>query len=222
MDKYAVRVFLKKEGRAVYISHLDLLRTMQRALKRSGLPVWYSEGFNPRIYLNFPLPLSLGVIGEREPMDLYGVEEIPMEEFAKRLNEACPEGISVISAGKPLYKNKDIGSAEYRAAFSGDGVLLERAFGGFMNSEKIEVKKRSKKKGEVIVDIKPHIKVMGTAFEEGCFRTDIILPAGNELNINAGVFTGAFTEYCKSHGTETENICTKRTNIFCINGEKFI
>ena len=57
MDKKAVRLFFSKKGRAVYISHLDLLRTMQRALKRAGIPVWYSEGFNPRIYLNFPLAL---------------------------------------------------------------------------------------------------------------------------------------------------------------------
>ncbi|MDE7292900.1 MAG: TIGR03936 family radical SAM-associated protein, partial [Oscillospiraceae bacterium] len=162
MDKYPVRVFLKKQSRAVYISHLDLLRAMQRALKRSGLPVWYSEGFNPRIYLNFPLPLSLGIEGEREPMDFYGIEEIPMEEFALRLNEVCPEGISVISAGAPVHKNRDIGSAEYRAVFSGNVPEIERAFGEFLASEKIEVKKRSKKKGEITLDIKPHIKIIGT------------------------------------------------------------
>ena len=69
MDKKNIRVFFEKKDRAIYISHLDLLRTMQRALKRSGLPVWYSEGFNPRIYLNFPLALALGVESSCEIMD---------------------------------------------------------------------------------------------------------------------------------------------------------
>lgn len=222
MDKYPVRVFLEKKGRAVYISHLDLLRAMQRALKRSGLPVWYSEGFNPRIYLNFPLPLSLGTEGEREPMDFYGVEEIPMEEFALRLDKVCPEGISVISAGAPVHKNRDIGSAEYRAVFSGDIPGIEKAFGEFLASEKIEVKKRSKKKGEITLDIKPHITVTGTDRCGDAFSADVILPAGNELNINAGVFTGAFTEFCREAGISVEIVCTKRLKIYCENGEIFM
>ena len=83
MDKKNVRIFFEKKGRAIYISHLDLMRTMQRALKRSGLPVWFTEGFNPRLYLNFPLALSLGTTGEREPMDIAVVEEIGLDLEAK-------------------------------------------------------------------------------------------------------------------------------------------
>ena len=55
-----VRLWFQKCGDARYISHLDLSRCMQRALKRSGLPIWYTEGFNPHAYVTFALPLSMG------------------------------------------------------------------------------------------------------------------------------------------------------------------
>ena len=55
-----VRIWFTKTGEASYISLLDLQRVMQRALKRSGLPVWYTLGFNPHIYMTFACPLPLG------------------------------------------------------------------------------------------------------------------------------------------------------------------
>ena len=55
-----VRIFFEKRDRARYISHLDITRCLSRAFARTDIPVWYTEGFNPRIYMTFALPLSLG------------------------------------------------------------------------------------------------------------------------------------------------------------------
>ena len=87
---YDVRIFFSKTGRARYISHLDLNRCMQRALKRSGLPVVYTQGFNPHIRNTFALPLSLGYEGETETMDFRLEPELPLEEVARRLRESLP------------------------------------------------------------------------------------------------------------------------------------
>ena len=65
-----LRVFYEKTGRAKYISHLDINRCMQRALRRAEIPVWYTEGFNPHPYTTFALPLSLGYESLCETMDL--------------------------------------------------------------------------------------------------------------------------------------------------------
>ncbi|MEG1863452.1 MAG: TIGR03936 family radical SAM-associated protein, partial [Oscillospiraceae bacterium] len=73
-----VRINFHKTGVACYFSHLDLQRVMTRALKKSGLPVWYSLGYNPRIYLTFALPLTLG-------------HESICESFDFRLNEELDE-----------------------------------------------------------------------------------------------------------------------------------
>lgn len=219
LDKKPVRVFFEKKGRAVYISHLDLLRTMQRALKRSGLPVWYSEGFNPRIYLNFPLALSLGVEGEREAMDFYITEETSFEDIVIRLNGEMPESLRALKAAAPVHPNKDIGSAEYCAEYSGDNV--GEALEAFMSQEKIEVLKHSKKKGMITVDIKPHVDIKEICVSDGLTRVRFAMPAGLELNLNAGIFTDAFAAYCENDNKKAELICTKRTNIFCLNGDIF-
>ncbi len=60
---------------------------MARAIKLSGIPVWYTQGFNPRIYMTFAMPLSLGVSGERECMDIRLTEEIDLEQAAQNLSK---------------------------------------------------------------------------------------------------------------------------------------
>ena len=78
-----VRIWFKKDGECRYISHLDLNRTMLRALHKSKLPIWHTEGFNPHPFATFPLPLSLGFRGVNECMDVkleddnYSFKEIP-------------------------------------------------------------------------------------------------------------------------------------------------
>ena len=56
-----VRIWFKKMGMSRYVSHLDLMRAMTRAIRRANLPLWYTEGFNPHPYMTFALPLSLGM-----------------------------------------------------------------------------------------------------------------------------------------------------------------
>ena len=58
-----VRIWFVKDFECRYISHLDLNRTMLRALHKSKLPIWHTEGFNPHPFATFPLPLSLGFRG---------------------------------------------------------------------------------------------------------------------------------------------------------------
>ncbi|MCI7767188.1 MAG: TIGR03936 family radical SAM-associated protein [Oscillospiraceae bacterium] len=221
MDKKNIRVFFEKKDRAIYMSHLDLLRTMQRALKRSGLPVWYSEGFNPRIYLNFPLALSLGVEGEREPMDMAVVEDVSLAEIAEKLDSACPEGIRIISAEYPVHPNKDIGFAEYRSFFSGEPSAIKAALDSFCDLPSINVMKHSKKKGMIEVDIKPHINILSVSEADMGITLEYRLPAGNELNLNSAVVTDAFLKYCGEVGINVELSCTKRTKILCSDGADF-
>ena len=76
-----VRISFEKKNEASYISLLDLQRVMQRVLKRSGLPVWHTLGFNPHIYMTFACPLSLGQESECECVDVKTEAENP--DFAQ-------------------------------------------------------------------------------------------------------------------------------------------
>src|SRR5712692_11476874 len=81
-----------------YISHLDLMRTWERILRRAGLKLAHSQGFNPRPRLVFAAPLSVGVTSEAEIVDVDLEEELVAEELVSRVRPALPPGIHVLSA----------------------------------------------------------------------------------------------------------------------------
>ena len=83
-DFTTVRIRFSKTGRARYISHLDLNRTMTRAVRRAGLPIWYTEGFNPKPKITFAAPLSIGTESMCEFMDIRLTEKMPAEEAMRR------------------------------------------------------------------------------------------------------------------------------------------
>lgn len=100
------RLLFEKKGRAIWISHLDLMRLFQRAFKRAGLPLTHTQGYNPRPSVSIALPLSVGVESSCELLDfdLYG-DPIACDAICSRLNEALVEGIRVLQvydAGRKL------------------------------------------------------------------------------------------------------------------------
>ncbi len=221
MEKTDVRAVFEKKGRAVFISHLDLFRTMQRALKRSKLPVWYSQGFNPHIYLNFPLALSLGVSSSTEFMDFSVTESFDMDEGRDMLNSVMPEGLSVLKLSGPIYKNSDIGFAEYKMCFYGGAApeyMLEK-LNMMMDLETIEIDKRSKSKGTIKIDIRPYLDILNVGIKDDHAEIDIRLPAGGTLNINSNVFADTFSDIS---GITFDSVYAERTKILRKNGEIFM
>ncbi len=91
------RALFEKTGSAIWISHLDLMRLMQRAFKRAGLPLTHTQGYNPRPSVSIALPLSVGVESRCELLDfdLDGAA-VPCDEIKRRLNAALVEGVRVL------------------------------------------------------------------------------------------------------------------------------
>ena len=109
-----VRIWFEKKGDVRYISHLDLMRTMTRAIRRSKIPLWYTEGFNPHPYMTFVLPLSLGMESENDAMDIRVEGEITNREVMSALSEVMPDGI--------LYSNLLL--KMYLMSLKHNGILL--------------------------------------------------------------------------------------------------
>ncbi len=107
-------VFEKGE-RIRHIGHLDIQRSVQRGLRRSGLPVAYSNGFNPHILITFASALSTGACGKREIMDVTMAEEVTAEEFLERMNHAMPQEMQ-LSEARPLDQKHPALMASLRAA----------------------------------------------------------------------------------------------------------
>ncbi len=201
-----VRAVFEKCGRAKYISHLDLNRCMQRCFKRSGIPIWYTEGFNPHIYITFALPLSLGYESKVEIMDFNITEDEPFEIIAEKLNKAMPEGIKVVKVYSPQTKHTLIKYADFKMIFSGD---VKSELEDFIENGNMTTIKKTKR-GEKEIDLREFVRLTGCDKEGENTSVTLRLPAGNDLNINPSLVTDLFIAQC---GKETELLSVERTAI---------
>ncbi len=218
VQRYDYRLVFEKTGRAKYISHLDLNRCMQRAIRRSGLPAWYTEGFHPHMYLMFAMALSLGAESLCESMDVRLTEDIPYDEVQARLNAALPEGLRVVRAAAPVTKATEIERASYLLELAcADAQELLASWQAFAAQTEILVEKKSKR-GMKTVDIAPKLQVRDSRAGEGILSIWLDLPAGNEGNLNVSVVTDAFAMYAKQPFSVKRML---REKIFCKNGEEF-
>lgn len=158
MDKFRLR--FKKTGRAVYISHLDLMHTMQRAFSRAGYELKYSEGFNPHPQISIALPLSVGAASLCEIMDFRLKEEAELSQMAARLSAAMPEGIEVTEVYEQIRKVAEIKWLEVEGVFEYDERPTEKMkaeLDAFYAAESIVITKKTKR-GMGQSDIRPAIK----------------------------------------------------------------
>jgi len=183
-----IRIFFEKRGRVKYISHLDLMRAMSRAVRRAALPIWYTEGFNPKPYLSFPLPLPLGQEGLREALDLRLLEDIAFDEISLRMNEALPEGLRVLSIAEPWHKPGEIAMAAYEITFTAKDFSEVRR--RLDNKDELKARKMGKqghRKVEKEIALAPLI--FG-----GCAAIDLYLmdnPAGPEIHMACVLAAGS-------------------------------
>ena len=166
-----VRISFEKKNEASYISLLDLQRVMQRVLKRSGLPVWHTLGFNPHIYMTFACPLSLGQESECECVDVKTEAEAPdFEQWKAALNAIMPAGIVIT----------------YPAAAAA-------ALDAYNALESAPVEKHGKK-GNKIIELKDYIPQVEYTTEGDSLHIDLCMPAAQELNLNPSLLTGFLEE----------------------------
>ena len=184
-----VRIVFSKTGRARYVSHLDLVRTMTRAVRRAAIPLWYTEGFNRHPYLTFAAPLSLGHEGLRETMDIRLEEDMPYDTLVALLNGVLPEGLVVHSAAEAVAKAGALAAAEYRVTIHCDAPAVQQA----LAMESLPVEKRTKKKTTKTVDLKPYFAgaVIEAAGEDTVMT--VTLPSGGADNINPNLFVTALS-----------------------------
>jgi len=146
-----------------HIGHLDLMRTMQRALRLSGLPVKYSQGYNPHIKLSFASPLSVGIAGEREIMDVPLERDIGEDAFTQALNRAMPVGMKIAGARMiddtfPTLMGLAAGS-RYRIEPEIDAGEFSNAVRKLLESSEYTALRKTKS-GEKMSDIRPYIDTL--------------------------------------------------------------
>lgn len=193
MDFIDVRMWFVKQGDLKYISHLDLQRFMQRALKRSGLPLWHTEGFNPHPYVTFALPLSLGQESRCESVDFRLTKPMSMHAIKSAMDKVMPQDMRVLSVAPPVQKAKMIAFAEYSICFP-NWAWQQNAVSDFLCQPEILVTKRTKKGGESTVDLAAALQEVSVAVRGEDLMLSLRLPAGSSVNLNPSLLVGAIHE----------------------------
>ena len=156
-----VRIWFTKDNECKYISHLDLNRVVMRALHKSKLNIWHTEGFNPHPFVTFALPLSLGFKGVKETMDIKLLDDdYNKEEIISALNNCLPSGIKVYDVTEPVMKAGKIAQALFEITLYPETVDLDTLYNNFtelLNQPEILVMKKTKKKGLKEIDIMQNI-----------------------------------------------------------------
>lgn len=173
---YKVRLKFSKNEYSAYISHLDLMKTLQRSIIRAGLPIKYTNGFNPHIYLSILVPLSTGYQSEYDLADFELTTEQPPVDMIERLNSALPHGLHAIEYRPSLRPVHDICYCIYQINFASD--YSEKATEVFKNEVKIL---KHSKRGDREVVLGDYInKIEFSCGENGNLVCNCTLKAGDD------------------------------------------
>ena len=180
-----LRLRFEKTGRAIYISHLDLMQTMQRAFSRAGYALKYSEGYNPHPQISIALPLSVGAASRCELMDFRLAQEAVLSEIPAHLSAVMPEGIRVLEAYEAQRKCAEIKWLQVEGRFDYDErepAAMSEALRAFFSRDQIIITRKTKR-GIGETDIRPAIdEIAFTATDSGVSLTARISAQEPTLN----------------------------------------
>lgn len=216
---HLIRVGFTKEQEACYISHLDLQRVIQRALKKAEIPTWYTQGFNPHVYLTFALPLSLGQSSTCETFDYKTEADFDGDAIYYKLNEALPRGIRVYDVHPAVMDPNVITYARYLVRFTGNSGEILQKLEAFRALEEAIVYKKTKKGTQKPVNLMEHlIKWTAEPTEEGVLL-DITLPAGNQFSLNPDFIITYLAEH---YSVDPFDVSICRTAVYNAEFENFV
>lgn len=197
---FRYRVIYAKEGPARYLSHLDLLRVFDRSARRAGLPVAYTQGFNPHPIMSFAAPLSVGTAGEAEFADLELAGDIPVADMERALAGAMPQGLRLIRVSRVPEAAPALMATVERATYSARASLaaplpneeLAKAIEGFLARPQIIVERLSKTGEKKKYDIKPGIFALSGSVNNDIIVIKAELKTGSNGNIRFEELLTAF------------------------------
>lgn len=222
---FKARMKFAKEGRARYISHLDLMQVMQRTMARCEMPLWFTEGFNQHAYVSVALPLSTGFSGECEFMDFNLIcESVPINAV-EAVNLAFPEGLHAIE----IYPIADGGMkvariawSEYRITWGFDAnppAQFVEHVSALFAGDTIEIVKKSKR-GEKTINMKDYMHDFKPEYakDHTSVAATVITAAGNN-NMSPEYLTRAIAQYLPDYTPAFHEY--HRLNVFTEDGTLF-
>ncbi|MDF2564739.1 MAG: hypothetical protein K0Q53_1134 [Massilibacillus sp.] len=161
MKKFRTEITKGEELR--YISHLDYASAIERSIRRTKMPVAFSEGFNPHMKISFASALALGVTSATEYMDVEFKTDVDLDEFCEKIKQQLPPGVQLLQA-KPLEGKHqslmamiDLATYQITIPFAGDISAVEKAVAEYNQAETVMYTRYSPKKGKKEIEIKQYM-----------------------------------------------------------------
>jgi len=216
-----------------FISHLDLMKVFERALRRSRIPIAHSQGYNPHPHMVFGLPLSVGVTSEAEYADFEFSIDLNLEEFIVNLNNQLPYGLKLLEAKEKNNKVNIMASivmSSYDLLVYSETINEENEMNSriaeFIGKAEIIVKKEGKN-GSKNIDIKPMIRKIEVRAAkpdelsenmslkeietERVFCISVVLSAGSVANLKPELLIAALNDIAE---LRIKSLKIHRTGLF--------
>lgn len=193
-DGLTIRLRFARREPAIWLAHLDLMRTFERSIRRAGLPVSYSHGFNPRPQLSFALPIGTGLATRDDYVDISLTAPANPAELMASLNRTLPEGLEILAAAAVHAEGSSLMS-QVRAAdycLQGTGVAAAaRTMAAMPEGLPWPVEKNSKGK-KIVLNVRPLVIRMDLDMPD---EITIRVKAGSSENLRPDLFLEALVRY---------------------------
>ncbi|MBE6063135.1 MAG: DUF2344 domain-containing protein [Clostridium butyricum] len=219
-----------KEENIKFISHLDVLKTIQKNIRRAELPIEYSKGFNPHMSTSIAQPLSVGVYSCGEYMDMVLEREMDEKEIIYRLNKTAPSGITYLSAlAIPYVEGQKkvpqamamIDAARYTIKIKYSDVSnLEKEMNELISKQEWNTIKKSKK-GEREVNLKSLIKELNFWVKDEVLILNTLISTGSREHLSADLLIKYIQENT-SNALIDSFVAVKREEMYFYKGDKLV
>lgn len=208
-----------------HLGLLDLQRTMQRALRRSGLPVAYSKGFNPHMVMSFASALSSGIPGDAELLDVSLCGDVTEEECLAAMNRVLPPALQASRVRLVDDRFPKVSASLRYAQYlirlrGGDTLKIAACLPQFLAEEEIMALRKTKK-SETMVNIRPMIHELTVQINEA--ENEAILCACvsfvEAATLKPDLLVESLCAYCGAVQPRCE---IRRTALFGLNGDKTV
>lgn len=198
------RMKFTKGEQVRYISHLDLQRTLQRALRRGGIDITYSQGFNPHPKISFAMALSVGMTSKGEYVDIELNKNMDAHELMTKLNSAFPKGLEVLDCRISDKKHPSLMSIIQKGIYKVqihtnhncvENEIKERVE-DFLRQKEMKIRKMNKKGKIKEKDIRPLIDTIQVErVEDQHIFLTMQLAAGSQNNLKPEVLVEKLVNY---------------------------
>ena len=216
-----LRLLFIKEAQASYISHLDLLRTFQRAFPRTELDIKHSQGYHPHPIISIVLPLPVGQSSDCELLDFEVTQDTDGSGIAEKLNTGMPSGLRVLDCYPAVRPVRELTYLRADLTLEYDNGVPENAAARLtelLRRRELLIEKRTKHKELAQIDIAPLIREMTLTEQDGSILADAVVAAQNP-GLNPAYLAQAIERELPS--LKPDFVRVRRTEIYDTEGNVF-